>query len=161
MKQYTPDSYKAFAEHELRGIIAPAITQAGGKVISAVHLGSTVTNPPPYKIWEFFPQGQQDISKMLWGFKGPNDVDLAVFYSGDVDVKAIKRRYLDIQNHKIVGSLRGDIPPDSLDPILEPNFYSVDYVERMIDVFKGSKLKILEALGELNNNLYRPPPKSE
>lgn len=58
MNYQKPGFYRSFVESELKTTIEPAINNAGGKILAAVHLGSTVNNPPLYKVWDIIVGGK-------------------------------------------------------------------------------------------------------
>src|SRR3989338_573898 len=135
MNYRDPEVYRQFADREMRETIRPAVS-AKGTILAAVHLGSTVTAPPDSKIWllEISRRGnkghQVDISHAVWGYKGPNDIDLAVIYDGP-EPDALRRHYCDIWQKRTNDYVSGRVPV-CLEPILETRFYSRKFVEELI-----------------------------
>ncbi len=146
-------TYTTLAEQEFRTAIEPAITRAGGRILAAVHLGSTANNPPPYRVWNILLPEHADISRRFWGWIGPNDVDLLVIYDGQVSIDGLKEHYNSVQQTQLDGGLKGEIPPEQLKPILEPKFYSRGFVESLTRQLSDGKQRIYQVY-VLNNPEY-------
>src|SRR3989338_7020187 len=154
MKYLQPDFYRNLVQLQLNEVITPAILQAGGEVLAAVHIGSTVSKPLKYKVWDIFTQSE-DINDHLWGWIGPNDVDFFIVYTGNIPPK-LEQHYFEEQQRIINGSLRGEIPAEQLKPIPEPRFYSTIKLESIIKELSESKDAVKGGGIDLADRGYTP-----
>lgn len=145
-----PDLYRGFAQRELSSVIEPAISQTGGKVLAAVHVGSTVNNPPSQKVWEINFANQKDGQLYTWGWIGPNDVDIVVIHDGQAPVDRLVQHYSSIRE-ETVNSLEGKLPQGQHSPVLDPFFFSKGYIEGLIENLSVSKQGI-EKVGMFLND---------
>lgn len=95
-----------------------------------------------------------DIDRYLWGWIGPNDVDVAIIYDGSISVDKLREHYNSIQQNMINESIAGQIPPEQLIPILEPKFYSADYVESLIRQISDTREDARQIASDLNDVRY-------
>lgn len=153
MNYLEPEFYRSFVQQELNNTIVPAISQARGKVLAAVHTGSTVKTPSTHKVWEISFFDMQRNQPHLWGWLGPNDVDAVIIYEGAAPVDALRRHYDSIRQDTM-GSLEDRLPQERYNPVLDPAFYSQDFVENLIAQLSSSKENIHQVGIVLNNSKY-------